>query len=831
MGPQAARCSFRPRLVASTLALLLGMTLGATAAQAQELDTTLWVPNGEVKTILRVGNTIYLGGRFSVVGPQTGSGVGIEYPSAAVVPGFPKVTGFVNCVAPDGEGGWYIGGAFTRVNGLVRNNAAHIRADLTISGWDPNVTSPGGLRVNSILVHGSRVYLGGSFASAGGQVRNNLAAVDRVTGAAESWSPEPNTEVYSLAANGPSIVAGGRFNSIGGQSRNNIAQLDTTTGLATAWNPAASLAVDGVVVSGTTVYAFGDFGTIGGQSRPRLAALDASTGLATTWNPRPNGKVQALVVRDGVVYIGGDFTNFFVNAPRNYLAAIDASSGVVRPWNPGVSGWAIGASRVRSLAFNGPHLLAGGAFMNIGGQPRTCLAELDTATAVARSWDPRPGGDVVALAVSGSTVFAGGLFLSVGGVTRNRAAALDATTGAATAWNPNANGNLLGLAEQSGTIYTIGEFTTIGGAPRTLIAALDGVTGTATSWNPQAFGAGVFLYSIAATPSAVFVGGDYSLTFAGVSPRTDLAALDRTTAQPIPWWDPRPADGVNNAVFSIVPSGDHLFVGGVFNYIGGLPWKNLVKLDSLSSQTEFDWRPDPDARVSALAVDGGTLYAAGLFTTIGGQSRGGLAALDPVTGLATPWSPTIVGTVNKFDTGNGFMGLVGQMTQVAGQASNGAGAVDLLTGAGLGWTPDPSGSGGFTTVDVFDDVVYLGGQFSQLDGRPVGCLAAYTFPPPTVGVPREPAQPVALRAWPNPSVERVSLGFFLPEPQSVRIEVVDVAGRRAWSSPDQLLPAGLQTLAWDGSLDGGRGRAGEGVYFVRVIGDRFQATKRIVRLR
>jgi hypothetical protein len=41
---------------------------------AQEADTTMWGTDGMVNAICRSGNTIYLGGQFSYVGPNTGVG-------------------------------------------------------------------------------------------------------------------------------------------------------------------------------------------------------------------------------------------------------------------------------------------------------------------------------------------------------------------------------------------------------------------------------------------------------------------------------------------------------------------------------------------------------------------------------------------------------------------------------------------------------------------------------------------------------------------------------------------------------------------------------------
>ena len=52
----------------------------------------------------------------------------------------------------------------------------------------------------------------------------------------------------------------------------------------------------------------------------------------------------------------------------------------------------------------------------------------------------------------------------------------------------------------------------------------------------------------------------------------------------------------------------------------------------------------PEANdVSAIVVDGTTIYVAGGFTQIGGEARPGLAALDAATGLATAWAPTDFG--------------------------------------------------------------------------------------------------------------------------------------------------------------------------------------------
>jgi hypothetical protein len=44
----------------------------------------------------------------------------------------PRVAGTVYAVAPDGSGGWYVGGSFTHVGGTPRSNLAHVFADQSL---------------------------------------------------------------------------------------------------------------------------------------------------------------------------------------------------------------------------------------------------------------------------------------------------------------------------------------------------------------------------------------------------------------------------------------------------------------------------------------------------------------------------------------------------------------------------------------------------------------------------------------------------------------------------------------------------------------------------
>ena len=228
-------------------------------ASAQTPISGFYVTNNTVRTVVQDGNTVYIGGDFTYVAPNNPYGASLNTTTGVPDLSYPKPNAQVNVAVPDGSGGWFIGGNFTKLGSQARNYIARINADGTLHPWNPNASGA----VNTIAVNGSTVYVGGSFNNIGGQARNSIAALNATTGLATAWNPNSNNLVYTIAVSGSTVYAGGFFTTIGGQPRDRIAALDATTGIPTAWNPGADGQINTIAVNGSTVYAGGGFTTIG----------------------------------------------------------------------------------------------------------------------------------------------------------------------------------------------------------------------------------------------------------------------------------------------------------------------------------------------------------------------------------------------------------------------------------------------------------------------------------------------------------------------------------------------------------------------------------------
>jgi Putative Ig domain/HYDIN/CFA65/VesB-like, Ig-like domain/IPT/TIG domain/Domain of unknown function (DUF5122) beta-propeller len=669
-----------------------------------------WIPNGDVRAVVKTIDTTYIGGYFSYIGQYSGHAVSIDAGTGEIGTPYLKVNDNVWVCASDGSGGYYIGGDFTMVGNSVRNRIAHILSDGTTDpSWNPDANG----RVTSLAVSDSTVYVGGEFSSIGGQARKRLAAIDS-SGTATSWNPNPylsdynDARIFALTIYGSTVYVGGSFTKVGGQTRKNLAALDAISGTATGWNPNPDGSVMAIAASGSTVYVAGTFGVISGYShRKYFAALDASTGgCIYTFNPygqetaQVGWDVDTIVVSGSTIYVGGCF-GWMGNTTRHRIAALD-QSGQATAWNPDANG------RVTSIAVSGSTVYAVGSFTTIGGQSRKYTAALDVASGTATSWNPNIGGTgyldpnysgpIRAIAYYGSAVFVGGDFRVVNGVERQNAAALD-SNGIPTSWNPSPNSEVWTLAVSGSTVYAGGSFTNIGGQARKFLAALDATSGNATSWQADANNT---VSTLTISGSTVYAGGDF--TNIGGQSRNHIAALD-VSGSPTPW-----NPNADRSVQSLAVSGSIIYAGGGFYNIGGQQRFGIAALDIVTGNAS-SWNPNPSywggpGSICTIAVSGSTVYVGGAFTSVGGQPRNNIAALDAFSGNSTSWNPNANDIVRCLSVSGTTIFAGGWFTQIGGQARQHVAELNP-SGKAMSWNPNVPYV--VESVAAYDNAVHVEG--------------------------------------------------------------------------------------------------------------------------
>jgi len=768
------------------------------AAGGPLVDPNLWGANGNVLDIARSGNTLYIAGSFRSMGENSGGFVPFDARTGEALRPFPKVAGSVAAIVPDGSGGWYIGGEFTAVGAKPRSCLAQVRADRSVSDWNPRVTgSPGYTNppvVSAIAVRGYHVYIGGAFRGVGGLQRENIGCVDARTGAVLDWNPGTHMDgfVGALAIHDSTVFVGGGFSSMAGLPRSSLAAVNATTGAVTPWQADVIGGAYALAVRGDTLYVGGDFIGICSQVRVMLAAVDIHTAQLLPFDAHASGmhldyfpgpRVASLALVGDTLYVAGNFTQIG-GQPRASLAALNVATGEALPWSPPYPGpqWEGFPPRTcTALAVRGGTVYVGGFFEALGGQSHPFVAALSAVTGEPSDWNPKLSDAAYALAVTGDTVCVGGSFSSVG-EWRHRAglAAIDLTTGVLKPWNPNPDGIICTAVAVSGDrVLVSGDFATIGGAPqpRNYFAALDTINGEVTNWDPGANSlANVFLLE----GDTLYVGGEF--TQIGGQPRNYAAALNATTGE-VTAWNPN----VNSPVLAMARSGNTMYIGGLFDHVTGQLRRGIAAVDATTGALT-PWNPDTDnSTVEALLVSGNTVYVGGGFGRIGGQPRRSLAALDAVTGSATAWDPgptnwdIITPRVRGLVLSDSVLYVGGSFASIGGQPRICLASVDTATGLATDW--DPGMDGLIWSLATDGSTVYAGGGFSRAGGLPAAGLAAFALPQDRVTAPI----PFALaQTFPNPAHSNTIIRYALPVAAPVTLSVYDLQGRRVASLLDHV---------------------------------------------
>jgi len=663
--------------------------------------------NDQVLAIAQYGSNVYLGGFFTVAGNINAYCI-VKWDGSTWTD-FANLEGSaVYALAVDGSGNLYAGGSFTKIGGVNASNIA--RYDRIAQTWSP---LGGGVDIVVFTIAttgGSDVYAGGIFFSAGGVSANNIARWD-----GSAWNRlgselknGVNSTVNSIVVNGTDVYIGGDFtvayNAASDLTVNCITKWDGTSfsqlGSGASGSP---VSVKALAMVGTNVYAGGDFSSIGGVAASNIAKWNGSgwSALGTGTNNTVN---SILAESSSSIYAGGAFSTAG-GLTRNFVAQwngsswLDVGGGVNSPvsviagsfiyvggtfriagtigasyaarWNSTSSSWenvgpatANGIEKngsVNAIAVDGSNVYVGGTFEAVGK-----LAVNNIAKWNGSSWSALPptgengvkGGGVNAIAVLGSNVYVGGAFTSAGGLSAQRIARFDGSLWSSL--HPGLNGTVYAIGIKDATLlYAGGSFTKTNDEATTLnyIAGWNGsiwsAVGTGTDISG---GTSTSVNAIAVYNDNVFVGGDFT------SPGNYVAWWNGSA------WSPLGSgtNGTNGIVHAAEMDGSNLLVGGEFTQAGGGSAKHIARWNgSAWSSVGSGTNDGTDGTVYAIRVSSGVVYAAGFFSNAGTTSADNLAKYESGT-----WSAYGSGTnaqINAIGLGSLYAG--GEFTSAGGKYS------------------------------------------------------------------------------------------------------------------------------------------------------------------
>jgi uncharacterized delta-60 repeat protein len=176
-------------------------------------------------------------------------------------------------VQPDGR--VLVGGAFTMVDGVIRNRLVRFNADGTLDGTFNPGTGPNNLVYSLLVQPNGQILVGGAFSAYNNNLPNGYLVRLFSDGSLDpDFNAGVNGAVWAMGLGGDGkLVLGGQFTSVLGTVRNRVARLNVDGTLDAGFNPAAgpngtvralALQPDGKVLIG------GEFGDVAGTGHPGL---------------------------------------------------------------------------------------------------------------------------------------------------------------------------------------------------------------------------------------------------------------------------------------------------------------------------------------------------------------------------------------------------------------------------------------------------------------------------------------------------------------------------------------------------------------------------------
>ncbi len=589
----------------------------------------------------------------------------------------------ISAVKPDGAGGWYVGGGFTKVGTSDRVGFAHIDSGGNVLPLNPQLRPNMSINriavVKDIWVFGSKIALVGEFVTAAPlPARTNFAVFDRNTGVIDTTLIADTAwgGINSITSDGINLYISGLFNTVNLTPRQESAAIRISNGTLTPFDPLAS-------ICGTSFTCH-----IGGLRfhGPHLLAWTSNYQIAKI-NPALNAGRGGLVFGLSLSYnygvpmavIGNTiYTNMADPIPsipaRDILVGFDANTGA--SVSTGIN---LKCSNCNFNAFGSILYLSGVTDYNGVNYPNVIAMAIDTTTNTKTGWNPPNlgGGYSVFgsyMSLSGTQVFMGSGALGAGGSQQGKLASYDLKTQAFVNVPLTFDNSVFSVVAYGSKAYVTGNFTTVNGATRYGFAQIDLNTMTLDS---QDFGmtSGMSAFPIL-IGSKLYILGGFSLTYGGET-RTGFARFDLSQSPPV--LDPFviTTDGAIQLLFE---SDNNLYVAGWFTQINGATRNKLAMIDK-NTGVVSSWNPNPDNQINGITAYGNSIYIAGNFRNIGGGARNYLAAFSKGTNVLDSWNPNANGYVKGIKSVGSNIYVIGDFTQIGSTPINSLARLNPTTGA------------------------------------------------------------------------------------------------------------------------------------------------------
>jgi len=679
------------------------------------------------------GNTMYVGGSFQYIGPNTGTGIIMNQSGDQIItPKKWRINGPVFTSLSDSAGGYYIGGAFTRIGDSTCYNIAHINSNGEPYGWKPQVNDI----VQTMVIYKDTLVIGGSFGMVDGQTRNGIAMFDMNTGSVLPASTiqsylTTRTVIHTFELSNSILYVGGTYNVY--NNYGSFFAINLSTGVPSAL-PAIYQLEDVYTLSMSAdrrrIYMGGRAGGSGATSNgfcmdannhALLYKIDVGVQSAPD-----NGRIYSIKTYGKNVYVGGLFDFGIVNG-NNFnqkgLIAFDTTTGTIRNYLNNCDGF------ISSITGNNGLIYIGGQFTSIGGQDKTNFALFDTTSLTISSANSLSASDQIkSISFSGSTMFAGGFSHSWGCVKRNGLAAFDINTGEIKPWQPTITVNELNDIKIKGdTVFMAGNLNGFA------FAAINAVSG-----NPYPS------VSLSKVGHDLLFDGDY-LYIGGASGHANNANIVKVyvpNLTEISSWSANPGFDVK----SLQKKGNKIYATGDNRNTNLVSLKGFIaeimdngttgtvirSVDLTGNSNQFYW-------MNSAALAGNKLFITGSFSEIKGTPRSNFAAIDLNDMTVTPIDVKISTSFADHASVqflNGHIYLYGSFQKVNNNLHKHFAVIDTTVGAVFPDNLHLNNDAPFgyslddfelysvlNTIQLYGDKIILGGDFRNVNQKMFPSLA------------------------------------------------------------------------------------------------------------